>query len=297
MCRVISMVLWWTTLRDMQTEKQGNRFWLSSTNPTNPGPPLLQLFRRRSQFSNSIHVLPCCSLWWHRHFDANDTSGSAYPVEIGGSKWILCVSIPQAACICDPFVKHPTFGGTALELYEGFKKNLDHLEDPYRQPSTTRCSYWTMNHASFFVKPRLSQGLSQGRPLERHDTAEGLAHALVQGACRGWSWHSGLSPFTPGPSSPTRSTPGLFTTCGAPGVGTRITCGGSWTGSLTCCHHGSGCRHPPRTSWCHTRAAASRRVSKKTMHNHAQRFSFAVRGAVCFKSLLLWRLRQARWSL
>ena len=134
-----------------------------------------------------------------------------------------------------------------------------------------------LNNASFVVKPRFSQGLWQWQALEQYDTAEGLAHALGQGACRGWSSHGGRPPLTPGPSSPTPSTPSLFTTCGAPGVGTRITCGGSWTGSLTCCHQGSG--DTPRTSWCHTRAAASRRVGKKPRRNHAQRLLFAIGGA------------------
>ena len=80
-------------------------------------------------FPIQIHVLPCCGLWWHRHFDGNDTSGSAYPVDIG-------MSIPQAASIWWSILKHLTFGGNSFEVYERFKKNLDHLEDPYRQAST-----------------------------------------------------------------------------------------------------------------------------------------------------------------
>ena len=210
-----------------------------------------------------MHVLPCCGLWWHRHFDGNDTSGSAYPVDIG-------MSIPQTASIW----------WSIREVSDIWRKLLPGVRKIFSKKlgSSWRSLQAGLNNASFVVKPRFSQGLWQWQALERYDTAEGLAHALAQGACRGWSSHGGLPPLTPlGPSSPTPSTPSLFTTCGAPGVGTRITCGGSWTGSLTCCHQGSG--YPPRTSWCHTRAAASRRVGKKPRRNHAQRFLFAIGGA------------------
>lgn len=51
-------------------------------------------------------------------------------------QWISVWASHKQLLFGDPFVKHLTFGGNSFEVYERFKKNLDHLEDPYRQAST-----------------------------------------------------------------------------------------------------------------------------------------------------------------